>query len=106
MRKRMYPNDPKLELYDDDDINANDLTENCPYFIDFVPTQEIVGKLYRRMQQVKDPVFALWAGFYVTQRMDNKIIFESVPIDRQPGDEPFFDYCCDDKAEEKADTFR
>jgi len=81
MRKRTFEKDPKLELYEDEDTNANDLTENCPYFIDFVPAQEVVAKLYRRMQQVKDPVFALWAGFNVTQRLDHKVVFASVPYE-------------------------
>ena len=50
MTKRVYDNDPTLAFYNDEETNVNDLTEKCPYFVDFVPTSEIVSKLYKRMQ--------------------------------------------------------
>ena len=65
MSKRVFNNDPKCILYHDIDTNANELTEKCPFFVDFIPSPEIMAKLYKRMAQVKEPVLQLWSGFDV-----------------------------------------
>jgi hypothetical protein len=62
-------------LYSDTETNANELTEKCPFFIDFIPSPEVMAKLYRKMGQVKEVVPQLWQGFNVSQRMDGKVLF-------------------------------
>ena len=66
MRKRVYDHDPKCIMYKDDEVVANELTEKCPFFVDFVPSADVMNRLYRRMAQIREPMPALWAGFTVS----------------------------------------
>ena len=60
MSERVNKKESKYALYSDEYVTANDLTENFPSFIDFIPSPEIMNKLQRRMAMINDPVADLW----------------------------------------------
>ena len=53
-------NDKKENYFNEGELDTNLLAENCPNFIDFIPSKACLDKLFKRMMITKENDIDKW----------------------------------------------
>jgi len=65
MGKRVFNNHPSIEIIVSEDCTTDWLALNAPDYYGFMPSQEVIGKVMKLMQTIKNPNDVIWKGFEV-----------------------------------------
>ena len=82
MSQRYLVEEKELKRLINDDMTPDDLAREIKLFYNFVPTDEIMGMLAKRMIQLSDPKAKslglekeLWSGFHAVDRLGGKVTY-------------------------------